>query len=114
MPPRLSRRPGPAHASARPPARATRCNTRAVPLSIVVLQSLQSSPRADAILDRLQAQLAPAERQTFRDSAAARLPCNLLPEEARADVAHRLDRMDRHWRDCIAICEPGAMMPGRF
>src|SRR4051794_28428056 len=78
------RRPGSrtqAHALAR--AR-TRCKTRAVPLSIVLLQSLRSSPRAGAILDRLQADLAPAERQSFRDSAAARVPCNLLPEEARA------------------------------
>jgi len=85
-----------------------------VPLSIVVLRSLQSSPRADAILDRLQAHLAPAQRQIFRDSAAARLPCNLLPDEARADIEYRLDRIDRHWRDCIEIRAPGATMPGRF
>jgi hypothetical protein len=85
-----------------------------VPLSIVVLQSLHCSPRADAILDRLQAHLAPAQRQSFHDCAAARLPCNLLPEEARADIEQRLDRIDRHWRDCIAIRAPGATMPGRF
>jgi hypothetical protein len=85
-----------------------------VPLSIVVLQSLQCNPRADAILDRLQAHLAPAHRQTFRDSAAARLPCNLLPEEARADIEQRLDRIDRHWRNCIAIRAPGVTRPGRF
>jgi hypothetical protein len=53
-----------------------------VPLSIVVLQTLKSGARADAILDHLQAHLAPAQRHTFRDSAVARLPCNLLPEEA--------------------------------
>jgi hypothetical protein len=85
-----------------------------VPLSIVVLQSLQSSPRADAILERLQARLAPAQRQTFRDSGAARLPCNLLPEEARADIEQRLDRIDSHWRDCIAVSAPAATSPGRF
>jgi len=85
-----------------------------VPLSIVVLQSLHGSPRADAILDRLQAHLAPAQRQTFRDSAAARLPCNLLPEQARAEIEQRLDRIDRHWRDCIAIRAPGATRRGRF
>jgi len=84
-----------------------------VRLSIVVLQALQSSPRADAILERLQARLAPAQRQTFRDSGAARLPCNLLPEEARADIERRLDRIDRHWRDSIAIRPPAATSSGR-
>jgi hypothetical protein len=82
-----------------------------VPLSIVVLQSLQSSPRADAILDRLQAHLAPAQRQSFRDSAAARLACNLLPADARADIEQRLDRIDRQWRNCIAIRAPRATRP---
>src|SRR4051794_11867648 len=91
-----------------------RCNTRAVPLSIVVLQALESSPRADAILDRLQAHLVPAQRQSFRGSAAARLPCSLLPEEARAEIEQRLDWIDRQWRDCLAIRVPAAMRPGRF
>jgi hypothetical protein len=86
-----------------------------VPLSIVVLQTLlEPSPRADAILDRLQAHLAPAQRQTFRESTAARLPCHRLPEEARADIEQRLDRIDRHWREWIAMRGPGATMPGRF
>jgi hypothetical protein len=84
-----------------------------VPLSIVVLQSLDSSPRADAILDRLQAHLASAQRQTFRDSATARLACNLLPEEAHADIEHRLDRIDRHWRTSIAIRAPRTTTRGR-
>jgi hypothetical protein len=97
-----------------PTSARARCNTGAVPLSIVVVQSLQSSPRADAILDRLQAHLAPAERQSFRDGAAARLPCNVLPEDARADIEHRLDRIDRHWRDCITIRAPATTMPDGF
>jgi hypothetical protein len=86
-----------------------------VPLSIVVLQTLwESNPRADAILDRLQAHLAPARRQTFRESTAARVSCNVLPEEACADIEQRLDRIDRHWRECIAIRAPRATVPGRF
>jgi hypothetical protein len=74
-----------------------------VPLSIVGLHALDCGPRADAILDRLQLQLAPAERQTFGARNAARLPCRLLPDEARADVEHRLEAIDADWREYIVI-----------
>jgi hypothetical protein len=85
-----------------------------VPLSIVVLQALDSGPRADTILDRLQLQVASAERQTFGAHNAVRLPCKLLPDEARADVEHRLETIDAHWRDYIVIREPQPRRPGRF
>ena len=85
-----------------------------MPLSIVVLQALDSSSRADSILDRLQHQLAPAQRQTFNPHDVVRLPCKLLPDEALADVEHRLEALDAHWRDCIKIREPRQRRPARF
>jgi len=84
-----------------------------VPLSIVVLQALDSSPRADSNLDRLQYQIAPAQRQTFNPHDVVRLPCKLLPDEALADVEHRLEALDAHWRVYIKIREP-RRRPGRF
>ncbi len=85
-----------------------------MPLSIVVLQALDSGPRADTLLAELQVRLAPAERQTFSAHDAARLPCNLLPAEARADIEHRLDAIDADWRDYIMIREARPRPPGRF
>lgn len=85
-----------------------------MPLSIVVLQALDPGPRADTILDRLQLQVAPAERLTFSAHDAVRLPCKLLPDEARADVEHRLETIDAHWRDYIMIRESRPRRPERF
>jgi hypothetical protein len=85
-----------------------------VPLSIVVLQALDSGPRADTILAALQVRLVAAERQTFSAHDAARLPCNLLPDEARAAIEHRLDAIDADWRDCIMIRETRPRPPRRF
>jgi hypothetical protein len=90
------------------------CDTCRVPLSIVVLEALDSGSRADSVLAALQIRLVPAERQTFSARDAARLPCNLLPDEARADIEHRLDAIDARWREYIMIRETRSRPPGRF
>jgi hypothetical protein len=76
-----------------------------VPLSIVVLQALDSGPRAERILDRLQLEVRPAAPQSFSADTVVRLPCKLLPDEARADIEHRLQTIDADWRNYILIRE---------
>ena len=84
-----------------------------MPLSIVVLQALESGQRADTILDRLLPRVAPGERQRFGAGNAVRLPCRLLPDEARAEVERRLDAIDADWRSCVMIRESRAKPSAR-
>ena len=78
-----------------------------------MLQALESGQRADTILDRLQPRVAPAERQTFGANKTVRLPCRLLPDDARAEVEQHLETIDADWRDCIMIRESRPNPSGR-
>ena len=42
-----------------------------------------------------------------------RLPCRLLPDEARAEVEQQLETIDADWRDCIMIRESRPNPSGR-
>jgi len=64
--------------------------TQGLAMSIIDLQRRQSGPRAEQLLERLQAALAKEERVRSNETGHARLSVAQALEDARATVAARL------------------------
>lgn len=69
----------------------------------IVLQRRTPGPRADALLDSLQGDLAEAERAHWDESGHARLHAPGLSDDPRESLAASLDRLADDWTDHIAI-----------
>ena len=69
----------------------------------VVLQRRLPGPRADALLESLQDDLAEPERAHWDESGHARLHPPSLADDPRASLAAALDRLADDWTDHIAI-----------
>lgn len=72
-------------------------------MSIVDLQRRQPGSRADALLDALQAGVAPHERVRWDETGHARLRIAGELEDARVTLAARLRQLGGDWADHIAI-----------
>jgi hypothetical protein len=72
-------------------------------MSIIDLQRRQPGPRADELLDALQAAVAKHERVHWNETGHARLRVGGALEDARATVAARLAELGDDWADHIAI-----------
>jgi hypothetical protein len=72
-------------------------------MNILDLQRRQPGPRADELLDRLQAALATDEHVRWNESGHARLRVGQELEDARITVAARLAELGDDWADHIAI-----------
>jgi hypothetical protein len=72
-------------------------------MNILDLQRRRSGPRADELLDRLQAALATDERVRWNESGHARLRVSQELKDARITVAARLAEVGEDWGDHIAI-----------
>jgi hypothetical protein len=72
-------------------------------MNILDLQRRRPGPRADELLDRLQAALATDERVRWNESGHARLRVGQELEDARITVAARLAELGDDWADHIAI-----------
>lgn len=72
-------------------------------MSIIDLQRRRPGPRADELLDRLQAAVVQDERVRWNDTGHARLRVGGAIEEARTTVAARLAELGDDWADLIAI-----------
>jgi hypothetical protein len=72
-------------------------------MNILDLQRRRSGPRADELLDRLQAALPTDERVCWNESGHARLRVGQELEDARITVAARLAELGDDWADHIAI-----------
>ncbi len=72
-------------------------------MSIVDLQRRQLDPRADELLDGLQAGIAEDERVHWNETGHARLRVGGAGEDARVKVAARLAQLGDDWPDHIAI-----------
>jgi hypothetical protein len=72
-------------------------------VATIVLQRRVPGPRADALLDSLQADVPEPERAHWDESGHARLHAPSLSEDPRESLAARLDRLAEDWSDHIAI-----------
>jgi hypothetical protein len=72
-------------------------------MSIIDLQRRQPGPRAEQLLDGLQAAVAKEERVRWNETGHARLKVAQELEDARATVAARLAQLSDDWTDYIAI-----------
>jgi len=72
-------------------------------MNILDLQRRTPGPRADELLDRLQAALAPDQRVRWNESGHARLRVGQELEDARITMAARLGEVGDDWADHIAI-----------
>jgi hypothetical protein len=72
-------------------------------MNLLDLQRRRPGPRADELLDRLQADLAADERVRWNESGHARLRVGQELEDARPTVAARLAEVGDDWADHIAI-----------
>ena len=72
-------------------------------MSTIDLQRRHPSPRADELLDQLQAALAPDRRTGWNDSGHARIELGHERDDAREHVAQRLDELGDDWAEHIAI-----------
>jgi hypothetical protein len=72
-------------------------------MNIIDLQRRTPGPRADELLDRLQAKLATDERVRWNESGHARLRVSQELEDARITMAARLAEVGDDWADHIAI-----------
>ena len=72
-------------------------------MTIIDLQRREPGPRADELLDGLQTAIASDERVRWNESGHARLSVGRAPEDARASLAARLDRVGDDWPEHIAI-----------
>jgi hypothetical protein len=77
--------------------------TQGSTINIIDLQRRQPGPRAEQLLDRLQATVANEERVVWNEIGHARLSVAQELEEARAAVAARLAELGDDWPDHIAI-----------
>ena len=72
-------------------------------MSIIDLQRRRSGPRAEQLLDGLQAPVAQEERVRWNETGHARVKVAQELEDARATVAARLAELGDDWADYIAI-----------
>jgi hypothetical protein len=72
-------------------------------MSIIDLQRRKPGPRADELLDGLQAAVAMDERVRWNETGHARLRFGEEIEDARITVATRLAELGDDWADHIAI-----------
>jgi DNA-binding transcriptional LysR family regulator len=72
-------------------------------MNIVDLQRRQLDPRADELLDGLQAAIAENERVHWNETGHARLHVGGAVDSARVEVAARLAQFGDDWPDHIAI-----------
>ncbi len=72
-------------------------------MNILDLQRRRPGPRADELLDGLQAEFATYQRVRWNESGHARLRVGQELEEARITVAARLAELGDDWADHIAI-----------
>jgi hypothetical protein len=68
-------------------------------MNIMDLQHRQPGPRAEQLLDRLQAAVAKEERVAWNETGHARLSVAQELEDARAIVAARLAELGHDWPD---------------
>lgn len=71
-------------------------------MNVVNLQRRQDGPRADELLDALQASVPDAERVRWNESGHARLELGRAPD-ARAALTERLDAIADDWPEHIAV-----------
>jgi hypothetical protein len=69
----------------------------------IVLQRRVAGPRADALLDSLQADVPEPERAHWDESGHARLHAPTLSADPRGSLAASLDRLAEDWTEHIAI-----------
>jgi hypothetical protein len=72
-------------------------------MNIIDLQRRQPGPRAEQLLDALQAAVAKEQRVVWNETGHARLSVAQELEDARATVAARLAELGDDWPDYIAI-----------
>jgi hypothetical protein len=72
-------------------------------MTIIVLQRRLPGPRADELLDGRQTAIATDQRVRWNETGHARLTVGGAPEDARATMAARLDKLGDDWPDHIAI-----------
>jgi hypothetical protein len=72
-------------------------------MSTIDLQRRRPGPRADELLDQLQASVAEGERIRWDDSGHARIPLGRERDDAREAIAARLLELGDDWTDHIAI-----------
>jgi hypothetical protein len=72
-------------------------------MSIIDLQRRQPGPRADELLDGLQAAVTEDERVHWNETGHARLRVGGALDDARATVAARLTELGDDWADHLAI-----------
>jgi hypothetical protein len=72
-------------------------------MTIIDLQRRQASPRADELLDGLQAALPQGEPVNWNETGHARVRVDGALEDARARLAARLAEIGDDWADHIAI-----------
>jgi hypothetical protein len=72
-------------------------------MNIIDLQRRQPGPRAEQLLDGLQAAVAKEQRVVWNETGHARLSVAQELEDARATVAARLAELGDDWPDHIAI-----------
>jgi hypothetical protein len=77
--------------------------TQGSAMNIIDLQRRQPGPRAEQLLDALQAAVAREERVVWNETGHARLSVAHELEDARATVAARLAELGDDWHDYIAI-----------
>jgi hypothetical protein len=77
--------------------------TQELAMNIIDLQRRQPGPRAEQLLDRLQAAVAKQQRVRWNETGHARLSVAQDLEAARATVAARLAELGDDWPDHIAI-----------
>ena len=78
-------------------------DTHAMTMSTIDLQCRVPGPRADALLDELQATVAHDARVRWDDSGHARIPLGRERDDAREAIAERLLALGADWAEHIAI-----------
>jgi hypothetical protein len=72
-------------------------------MSTIDLQRRRAGPRAEELLDQLQASVAEDERVRWDDSGHARIPLGGERDDARETMRARLLELGDDWADYIAI-----------
>jgi 3-dehydroquinate dehydratase len=77
--------------------------TQGSAMNIIDLQRRQPGPRAEQLLDRLQAAVAKEQRVVWNETGHARLSVAQKLEDARSTVSARRAELGDDWPDHIAI-----------
>lgn len=72
-------------------------------MTTLFLVAQESDERAERILHALGRELSPGKQRELGSGDTARVRHPLPPDEARADVAARLDAVDTDWRRYVAL-----------